>query len=193
MNHVQEFDKQIPEQPLFFLKPDSAILQNNRPFFYPEFSNEIHYEVELVVKINRLGKYIQEKFAHRYYEDLGLGIDFTARDLQRHCIETGQPWSVAKCFDQSAVISPFVSKKQFPDLHDITFSLYQNGKKVQEGNSGDMLFGIDRLISYLSQFMTLKTGDLIFTGTPSGVGTINLEDRLQGFMEDTKMFDFKIK
>ena len=193
IDHITELGHKIPEQPLFFLKSDSSILQRNKPFFIPSFSQEIEYEVELLVKIGKLGKCIQEKFAHTYYDEIGLGIDFTARDLQRECIKNGQPWEKAKAFDGSAVISQFVKKERFNDLHDIHFSLHKNGETVQQGNSGKMIFHIDKMISFVSQFMTLKIGDIIFTGTPSGVGKVAINDRLQGYVEDELFFDFKIK
>lgn len=193
IDHVVELGHKIPEQPLFFLKPDSSILQRNRPFFIPSFSQEINYEVELLIKIGKLGKCIQEKYAHTYYDEIGLGIDFTARDLQRECIKNGQPWEKAKSFDSSAVISHFVKKEVFKDIYDIHFSLFKNGEKVQQGNSGKMIFSIDKIISFVSQFMMLKIGDIIFTGTPSGVGKVTINDRLQGYIEDELFFDFKIK
>jgi 2-keto-4-pentenoate hydratase/2-oxohepta-3-ene-1,7-dioic acid hydratase in catechol pathway len=193
IDHITELRHKIPEQPLFFLKPDSSILLRNKPFFIPSFSQEIDYEVELVFKIGKLGKCIQEKYAHAYYDEIGLGVDFTARDLQRECIKNGQPWEKAKNFDGSAVISHFVKKEKFRDLHDIHFSLLKNGEKVQHGNSGKMIFHIDKIISFVSQFMTLKIGDLIFTGTPSGTGKVSIHDRLQGYVENELFFDFKIK
>lgn len=193
VKHIDELGHRKPERPLFFLKPDSAILQRNRPFFYPDFSNDLHYEVELLVRINKLGKCIQPKFAHTYYREIGLGIDFTARDIQRECMEKGLPWEPAKAFDNSAVISTFIDKSNFSDLNNIRFSLFKNEEKVQEGNSGDMLFSIDDIISYVSQFMTLKIGDIIFTGTPEGVGPVVINDRLQGYLNDEKLIDFRIK
>ena len=193
IDHVKELAHQIPEEPLFFLKPDSAILQHNRPFFLPDFSEEIHYEVELLVRICKLGKHIQEKYAHTYYNEIGLGIDFTARDLQKRCVEKGNPWEIAKAFDNSAVISKFIPKNHFPDINNIHFALHKNDELVQSGNSGQMIFNIDKIISYISRFMTLKIGDIIFTGTPEGVGQVNINDRLQGFIENEKMFDFRIK
>ncbi|MDR1345288.1 MAG: fumarylacetoacetate hydrolase family protein [Bacteroidales bacterium] len=193
LQHIAEFDHQIPQEPVFFLKPESAMITRNRPFFLPEFSQEIQYEAEITVKINKVGKYINEKFAHTYYNEIGLGIDFTARDLQRRCMREGNPWEIAKAFDGSAIIGKFRDKATLPDMSHIRFALYLNSKPVQQGNSGDMIFGIDRVISYVSQFMTLKMGDIIFTGTPSGVGNVAINDRLTGYLEDEKVLDFKVK
>ena len=193
IDHIAESGHKIPDQPLFFLKPDSSILQRNRPFFMPSFSQEIDCEIELLVKIGKLGKYIQEKYAYTYYDEIGLGIDFTARDLQQECIKNGQSWEKAKAFDASAVISHFVKKEKFTDLYDIHFSLHKNGEKIQQGNSGKMIFNIDKMISFVSQFMTLKIGDIIFTGTPSRARKVAINDRLQGYIEEELFFDFKIK
>jgi len=192
-DHIAEFDHQIPQEPIFFLKPESAMITRNRPFFLPEFSKEIQYEVEIIVKICKVGKYISEKFAHHYYEEIGLGVDFTARDLQRRAIDAGNPWEIAKAFDGSAIIGKFRNKITLHDLKHINFSLCLNDKLVQQGNSENMLFDIDKIISYVSQFMTLKMGDLIFTGTPSGVGNVAINDRLSGYLENEKVFDFRIK
>lgn len=191
--HIAELQHAVPEHPVFFLKQENAITRCNRPFFLPDFSNQVDYETEIIVKINRLGKCIQEKFAHLYYEEIGLGVDFTARDIQRHCIEVGDPWEIAKAFDGSAVVGKFVLKSRFEDVQNLNFHLLLNGEKVQQGNSRDMLFSIDHIISYVSKFMTLKTGDIIFTGTPVGVGPVKINDRLQGFLEEEKMFDFLVK
>ncbi|MCQ2276348.1 MAG: fumarylacetoacetate hydrolase family protein [Bacteroidales bacterium] len=191
--HIAELQHAVPENPVFFLKQENAITRCNRPFFLPDFSNQVDYETEIIVKINRLGKCIQEKFAHLYYEEIGLGVDFTARDIQRICIEKGDPWEIAKAFDGSAVVGKFVPKDRFADVQNLNFHLLLNGEKVQQGNSRDMLFTIDHIISYVSKFMTLKTGDIIFTGTPVGVGPVHINDRLQGFLEDEKMFDFLVK
>ncbi len=193
LSHIQEFAQQPPKTPVFFFKPDSSILNRNRPFFLPDFSEDIQYEVELLVRINKVGKYIQKKYAHTYYDEVGLGIDITARDLQRKCVAQGHPWEVAKGFDGSAVVSKFVKKELFPDIHNISFSLLLNNKCVQKGNSSEMLWGIDDIIVYVSRFVTFKTGDIIFTGTPAGVGTLHINDHLQGFIEDEKFLDFKIK
>ncbi len=191
--HAAELHQTAPEQPVFFLKPDSAITRCNRPFFLPDFSQEVHYETEIIVKINRLGKCISEKFAHNYYEEIGLGVDFTARDLQRKCIQQGEPWEIAKAFDGSAVVGGFLPKSRFEDVQKLSFHLLLNGEKVQEGNSRDMLFTIDQLIAHVSQFITLRTGDILFTGTPVGVGPVHINDHLQGFLEGEKLFDFKVK
>lgn len=191
--HIAELQHAVPEHPVFFMKQENAITRCNRPFFLPDFSNRVDYETEIIVKINRLGKCIQEKFAHLYYEEIGLGVDFTARDVQQKCIEKGDPWEIAKAFDGSAVVGKFVPKGRFADVQNLNFHLLLNGEKVQQGNSRDMLFTIDHIISYVSKFMTLKTGDIIFTGTPVGVGPVHINDRLQGFLEDEKMFDFLVK
>jgi len=194
IDHAKELNNPVPENPVFFLKPDTALLRRNRPFYYPDFSQDIHYECELVVKINKLGKNIQKKFAHTYYDELGIGIDFTARDLQSNSKKKGLPWEIAKAFDSSAPLSmEFIDKKEFKDIHNIRFHLNKNGDKVQNGNSGDMIFDIDELIVYLSRFFTLKTGDLIFTGTPAGVGPVRIGDTLEAFIEDRMMLSCKIK
>ncbi|MFC2100896.1 fumarylacetoacetate hydrolase family protein [Bacteroidota bacterium] len=181
--HAKELNNPVPKEPVFFLKPDSALLIRNRPFYYPDFSKEIHYETELVIKINRIGKNILEKFAHTYYDEIALGFDFTARDLQKKCKEKGLPWEVAKAFDFSAPIGSFVNKTDLTDINNIKFHLELNGNKVQDGNSSEMIFSFDQIIAYVSRFMTLKTGDLIFTGTPAGVGAIKIDDRLEAFLE----------
>lgn len=191
--HIAELKHETPTEPVFFLKQENAITRCNRPFFIPGFSNQVDYETEIIVKINRLGKCIQEKHAHLYYEEIGLGVDFTARDLQRKCIESGNPWEIAKAFDGSAVVGKFVNKSTLQDLQNLDFHLLLNNEMVQHGNSRDMLFSIDQIISYVSKFMTLKTGDIIFTGTPVGVGPVHINDRLQGFLENQKMFDFLVK
>lgn len=191
--HIQELQHATPSEPVFFLKQENAITRCNRPFFLPDFSNQVDYETEIIVKINRLGKCIQEKFAHLYYEEIGLGVDFTARDIQKRCIEVGDPWEIAKAFDGSAVVGKFLPKSQFENIQDINFNLLLNGKEVQRGNTRDMLFSIDRIIAHVSKFMTLKTGDIIFTGTPVGVGPVHINDHLQGFIEEQKMFDFYVK
>ncbi len=191
--HIAELRHTTPEEPLFFMKQENAITRCNRPFFLPDFSMQVDYETEILVKINRLGKYIQEKHAHLYYDEIGLGVDFTARDVQRRCIAKGEPWEIAKAFDGSAAVGKFLAKQEIADLDNISFHLLRNGEKVQEGNSGDMLFSIDKIIAHVSRFVTLKTGDIIFTGTPAGVGPVHINDQLQGFLEGQLMFDFKIK
>lgn len=192
-DHAKEMNASTPIEPMFFMKPDTSLLRPGSPFFYPKFSNEIHYECELVVKIDRVGKNIAEKFAHKYYSEIGLGIDFTARDLQQKCKEKGHPWEIAKSFEGSAAISANFIYKTKLDISQISFSLKKNDDVVQVGNSSDMLFTIDRIISFVSQFMTLKKGDLIYTGTPKGVGPVQIGDELTGFIGNEKMFDLKIK
>ncbi len=193
-DHAKEMNAERPEEPVFFLKPETALLRNNEPFYYPEFSNEIHYEVEIVVRISKMGKHIDRRFAHRYYEELGIGIDFTARDVQRELKAKGLPWTKAKAFDFSAPVgNRFLPKSKFANVQDINFRLEKNGEIVQQGNTRDMLFTIDELISYISQFITLKMGDLIFTGTPVGVGPVRIGDKLQAYIEDELLLDFEIK
>ncbi len=191
-DHAKEMQSELPKEPVFFFKPDVAILRGNR-FYIPDFSNEIHYEVELVVKINKVGKYIDEKFAHTYYDQIGLGIDFTARDIQRECKAKGLPWEKAKAFENSAVLSKTFFQKSDLDLKNINFTLQLNNKVVQLGCSKDMIFNIDQIIAYISQFVTLKIGDLIYTGTPAGVGAVKIGDKLDGFIGDTKMFNIEIR
>lgn len=191
-DHAKEMNSNVPKKPVFFLKPDTALLLKNRPFFYPDFSNEIHYETELVFKICKTGKHIEKQFAYRYYDEIGLGIDFTARDLQNECKEKGLPWEIAKTFDSSAPLSEYFFPKE--ELKsDINFRLEINNEIVQKGNSKDMIFPIDELIAYLSKFYTLKIGDLIFTGTPVGVGKIKQGDILKAYIEDKLMMNFEIK
>jgi fumarylpyruvate hydrolase len=175
------------------MKPDSSLLINNKPFYLPEFSNEIHHEAEIVLRINRLGKHIERTFAHRYFNEITVGIDFTARDLQRICKKEGNPWEIAKTFDGSAVLGKFIRFDTVNDPESIHFSLDINGKKVQNGNSADMLFKMDHIIEYISQFITLKMGDLIFTGTPVGVGPVKIGDHLEGYIENEKLLDFEVK
>ena len=192
IDHAKELNNPVPEEPMFFMKPETSLLHKNRPFYYPDFSKEIHYETEIVIKINKLGKYIEEKFAHRYYSEIGLGIDFTARDLQKECKTKGHPWEIAKAFEHSAPLSEsFIDKEDLPG--NINFKLELNNKIVQNGNTKDMIFSVDKIISYVSQFFTLKIGDLIFTGTPAGVGEVKIGDNLKGYIEDKLMFDFDIK
>ncbi len=180
-------------EPVIFMKPDSAILKDGKPFFIPDFSNEIHYETELVVRINRLGKNIAPRFAHRYYDAVTVGIDFTARDLQRKFREEGHPWELCKGFDSSAAIGAFVPVDRFKDIQQLNFSLQIDGKEVQAGCTADMLFKVDDIIAYVSQFVTLKIGDLLFTGTPAGVGPVHIGQHLQGYLEGEKLLDFHIR
>jgi 2-keto-4-pentenoate hydratase/2-oxohepta-3-ene-1,7-dioic acid hydratase in catechol pathway len=175
------------------MKPDSALLLDNKPFFLPDFSKEIHHEIELVIKINRLGKNIEAKFANRYYDEIGLGIDFTARDVQRHLIEKGLPWEKAKAFDSSAVLGKFIPKEEILDIRQILFSLKKNGEVVQSGDSQLMIFSFDTIIEHVSKYVTLKIGDLIYTGTPAGVGPVAIDDRLEGFIGEKQMFDIQVK
>ncbi len=191
--HAKEMNAEIPQVPMFFMKPDVAILRPGTPFYYPNFSNNIHYECEIVVKIDRVGKNISEKFAHKYYSEIGLGIDFTARDLQLKCKEKGHPWEIAKSFEGSAPLSKLFIPKENLDLSNTDFHLLKNEKIVQKGNTKDMIFSIDQLIAYISQFMTLKKGDLIFTGTPDGVGPITIGDELKGYIGEKEMFKVLIK
>jgi 2-keto-4-pentenoate hydratase/2-oxohepta-3-ene-1,7-dioic acid hydratase in catechol pathway len=193
VNHAKELGNAIPSEPVFFLKPDTAISPKGHPFFIPDFTNNVHYEVELVIKINRLGKHIEEQFAHKYYSEIGLGIDFTARDIQEEVKAKGLPWERAKGFDGSAVISRTFINKEELDINNIGFSLSKNGDSVQEGNSKDMLFNFDKIIAYISQFYTLKIGDLIYTGTPAGVGQVANGDVLEGFISTQKMFVVKVR
>jgi len=190
--HIEELENEKPKEPVIFLKPDSAILLKNNPFIIPPFSNDVHYEVEVLVKINRIGKFIDKKFAHKYYQKIGLGIDFTARDLQSQLKEKGLPWEKAKAFDGSAVIGKFYAKDAL-DLDNLQFQLYKNDKLVQDGNTAHMLWKIDEIIAYVSQYFTLKIGDIIFTGTPAGVGKVNANDVLIGTLQDQDAFKVKIK
>ena len=192
-NHAKELGNDIPTEPLFFLKPETAIKPKGHPFFIPDFSDEIHYEIELVIKINKNGKHIEERFAHTYYSQIGLGIDFTARDIQEECKLKGLPWERAKGFDGSAQISKTFINKSELNLNDISFRLEKNGAIVQNGNSYDMIFNFDKIISYLSEFYTLKTGDLIYTGTPAGVGRVIAGDALKGFITNKEMIKVMVK
>lgn len=192
-NHIAELQNERPTEPVIFMKPDSAILLKQHPFVIPEFSEDIHHEIELIVKINKVGKYIEPKFAHKYYDEISVGIDFTARDLQSKLKEKGLPWEKAKAFDGSAVIGDFLPKSQFSSLENITFELTNNSKTVQKGNSNLMLWKIDELISYVSQYFTLKIGDIIFTGTPEGVASVKPNDVLEGFLEGQKLFRIQVK
>ena len=193
VDHIAELKNEKPLEPVVFMKPDSAILLKQHPFVIPEFSNDIQHEIELIVKINKVGKYIDAKFAPKYYDEISVGVDFTARDLQNELKSKGLPWEKAKAFDGSAVIGEFMSKSQFKSLENITFELTNNNKTVQKGNSSLMLWKIDELISFVSQYFTLKIGDIIFTGTPAGVAAVKPEDVLEGFLEGNKLFSIQIK
>jgi len=192
VEHIEELKNDVPTSPVIFTKPDSAILLNNDPFFYPPFSNSIHHEVEVVVKIKKAGKNIQEKFAHKYYDEIGLGIDFTARDIQSELKQKGLPWDLAKGFNGSAPLSKFVSKEKYK-LGDLNFNLEVNGENRQIGNTAKMIYSFDYIISFVSQYFTLKIGDLIFTGTPAGVSEVKIGDNLKGYLEKDLMFDFNVK
>ncbi len=193
VEHANELKNPLPKEPICFLMPDSALLRNNQPFFMPEFSENVHYEVEIVLKINRLGKNIDLKFAPRYYDHVAIGIDFTARDLQKKAAENGLPWSLAKGFDNACAISEFIPINTLPDRKKVNFTLDINNQRVQTGNTADMIFSFDAIISYLSKFMTLKIGDLIFTGTPAGVGAVKIGDHLKAAIEEKKLLDFYIR
>jgi len=192
-NHIEELKNERPLEPVVFMKPDSAILLKQHPFVIPEFSEDIHHEIELIVKISKVGKYIEPKFAHKYYDEISVGIDFTARDLQAKLKAKGLPWEKAKAFDGSAVIGEFLPKSQFVSLENVTFELTNNNVTVQKGNSNMMMWNIDELISYVSQFFTLKIGDIIFTGTPEGVAAVKPDDVLEGFLEGQKLFRIQVK
>ena len=193
-HNAEMTQKEPPQNPIIFFKPDTALLKDGKPFFLPQFSDRIEYETELVFHISRLGKNIASKFAHRYYDSVTVGIDFTARDKQAEARANGNPWDIAKGFDNSAPIGKFIPlPEQTPKADNINFSLFINGVKVQQGNSKDMIFHIDELIAYISQFYTLKIGDLIFTGTPAGVGPVKIGDHLEGYLEETKILDFFVK
>jgi 2-keto-4-pentenoate hydratase/2-oxohepta-3-ene-1,7-dioic acid hydratase in catechol pathway len=191
--HVKEMNAPVPTEPVLFMKPETALLQKNEPFYYPEFSKDIHHEVELVLKISKMGRHIDLQFANRYYDEIGIGIDFTARDIQAKCKEKGLPWEKAKAFDHSAPIGKFLPKTKFPLMDDIRFHLDVNGQKVQQGTTEDLLFSFDHLIAYVSKFFTLKKGDMIFTGTPQGVGPVKIGDRLEAYIGQEKLLDFEIK
>lgn len=191
--HAKELNNPVPKEPLLFIKPDSAVLRNNDDFYLPDFSNDVHYEAEIYVKIHKKGKNIQEKFAPRYYDEVGIGIDITARDIQSVCKEKGLPWEKAKGFDGSAPMSKTLPLSDFEDVNAIHFALHINGKVVQEGFTGDMLFNVNRIIAEASKYFMLKIGDVIFTGTPAGVGKLNTGDHLEAFIEDKKMMDFRIR
>lgn len=193
MKHIEELQNERPDEPVIFLKPDTAVVQKQFPFVIPEFTNDVHHEVEVLVKINKVGKYIDAKFAHKYYDEIGLGIDFTARDLQTKLKEKGLPWEKSKAFDGSAIIGDFISKTEFASLDNINFELTNNGNVVQKGNTQHMLWKIDEIIAYVSQYFTLRTGDVIFTGTPEGVAKVSPDDVLEGFIEGNKLFRIQVK
>lgn len=192
-NHIEELKNERPTEPVVFMKPDSAILLKQHPFVIPEFSEDIHHEIELIVKISKVGKYIEPKFAHKYYDEISVGIDFTARDLQAKLKAKGLPWEKAKAFDGSAVIGEFLPKSQFVSLENVNFELQNNNVAVQKGNSSMMMWNIDELVSYVSQYFTLKIGDIIFTGTPEGVAAVKPNDVLEGFLEGQKLFRIQVK
>jgi len=191
--HAKELNNPLPEHPVFFMKHENSIVRNNKPFFYPDFSKEIHHELELVIKFSKVGRAIEREYAHTYFDEIGLGIDFTARDLQAEAKSKGHPWEVAKAFDNSAPISEFIPVSEFEDISNINFRLDINGTTVQETSTTLMIFPIDQQISYISRYITLKTGDLLFTGTPAGVGPVKIGDHLEAFLEDRKLMDFHIK
>ncbi|OQD41783.1 fumarylacetoacetate hydrolase family protein [Croceivirga radicis] len=192
-DHIAELNNERPKDPVVFIKPDSAVLPKEQDFYIPEFSNDVHYEVEILVKIKKVGKHISPQFAHKYYDEVGLGIDFTARDLQSQLKEKGLPWEKAKGFDGSAVIGKWLPKKEFQNLNDLKFSLHKNGDLVQDGHTALMLWKIDELIAYVSTFFMLKKGDVLFTGTPAGVGKVAPNDYLEGFIEQEKIFAINVK
>jgi 2-keto-4-pentenoate hydratase/2-oxohepta-3-ene-1,7-dioic acid hydratase in catechol pathway len=192
-DHAKELNNPVPKEPLFFIKPDSAVLSNNDDFYLPDFSIDVHYEAEIYVKIHKKGKNIQEKFAHKYYDEVGIGIDITARDIQSVCKDKGLPWEKAKGFDGSAPMSKTLPLSDFNDVNAINFELHINGKVVQKGFTGDMLFNVNRIIAEASKYFMLKIGDVIFTGTPAGVGKLNVGDHLEAYIEGKKMMDFRIK
>jgi 2-keto-4-pentenoate hydratase/2-oxohepta-3-ene-1,7-dioic acid hydratase in catechol pathway len=192
-DHIKELENEKPTDPVVFLKPDTSILLKKQPFFIPDFSDDVHHEVEILVKIKKVGKHIDKKFAHKYYDDIGLGIDFTARDLQAQLKAKGLPWEKAKAFDGAAVVGKWLPKTTFENVDNINFSLKKNNEVVQQGNTELMLWKIDELIEYISKYFTLKIGDIIFTGTPAGVGKVFAEDRLIGYIENEELFSIKIK
>lgn len=191
--HIKELNNKAEGEPVIFLKPETALIAARQPFFYPKFSNDIHYEVELVVRINKVGKHIAERFAHKYYEEISVGIDFTARDVQQKLKTAGLPWERAKAFDSSAPVGTFISKNEFTSIQQIPFSLLINGEIRQQGNSENMLFSVDAIISFVSTFITLKKGDLLFTGTPEGVGAVRKGDHLEAFIGDKKLLNLKVR
>lgn len=193
VDHAKELNNPLPATPVFFMKPDTAILKDSAHFYHPDFSNDIHHEIEIVLRISKAGKHIEEQFAHRYFDQIGAGIDFTARDLQSECKNKGLPWEIAKAFDHSAVLGNFYPVSDFKDFKNIDFRLDVNGDTRQKGNTSDMIFSFGAIISYVSQFITLKTGDLIFTGTPAGVQAVKPGDKLTGYIGNKQCFDFEVK
>lgn len=191
--HAKELNNPVPTSPVIFMKPDTALLKDNKPFYHPDFSQDVHHEIEVVLKISKEGKHISEKFAGSYFEEIALGIDFTARDIQQRHKEKGLPWELAKAFDNSAPVSNFVSKTQFADMYNLNFNLDVNGESRQVGNTKDLIFSFEYLIAFVSRYITLKKGDLIYTGTPQGVAKVNIGDRLEGYLEGEKLLDFYIK
>ncbi|MBP8067812.1 MAG: fumarylacetoacetate hydrolase family protein [Pedobacter sp.] len=191
--HAKEMKSEVPTEPVFFMKPDTALLKDNEPFYFPDFTNDLHHEIEVVLKISKVGKHIAEAFAHKYYEELSVGIDFTARDLQAQCKAKGLPWEKAKSFDGSAPIGKFVKKSELGDLQNLHFDLSINNELRQKGNTNDLLFSFDKVIAYVSQFVTLKVGDLIYTGTPEGVGPVAIGDKLKGTLNGVELFCFEVK
>lgn len=191
--HAKELNNPVPSVPVIFMKPDTALLKDNKPFYHPEFSQDVHYEIELVLKISKEGKYIQEKYAADYFDEVALGIDFTARDIQNRHKEKGLPWELAKGFDGSAPVSNFIPKANFADLYHLNLRLDINGETRQNGNTKNVLFSFERILAFVSQYITLKKGDLIFTGTPEGVGRVNVGDHLEGYLDNEKLLDFYVK
>jgi len=191
--HAKELNNPVPAVPVIFMKPETAIIKDNKPFYHPDFSDDVHHEIEIVLKISKEGKHISEKFASSYYEEIALGVDFTARDIQSKHKEKGLPWELAKAFDGSAPISAFVPKSKFPQIYDLNFKLDVNDETRQQGNTRDLLFPFENIIAFVSRYITLKKGDLIFTGTPQGVSKVKVGDRLEGYLEDEKLLDFYVK
>jgi len=191
--HAKELNNPVPTVPVIFMKPDTALLKDNKPFYHPDFSQDIHHEIEIVLKVCKEGKHISQKFAANYYDEIGLGVDFTARDIQSRHKEKGLPWELAKSFDGSAPISTFIPKSEFKAIYNINFKLDINGETKQSGNTNMLLFSFEQIIAFVSQYITLKKGDLVFTGTPAGVGKVNIGDRLEGYIEDNKLLDFSVK
>ncbi len=193
IEHAKELNNPVPTSPVIFMKPDTALLKDNKPFYHPDFSEDIHHEIEVVLKISKEGKHISEKFAANYFEEIGLGIDFTARDVQQRHKEKGLPWELAKAFDNSAPISNFLPKAQFAEMYQLNFNLDINGERRQTGNTKDLIFSFEYIIAFVSKYITLKKGDLIYTGTPQGVAKVSIGDRLEGYLEGQKLLDFYIK